>query len=148
MTWHEHAACLPHPTEWWWPDTDAHAKKAKKICAACPVQDDCRQDAIDQGDQHTIRAGVNLAITDFSGVNRRSLPPHGTRRRYNHGCRCEPCREASAAYARQLRERHKGVPFDQIPHGTRTGRVNYCCGCDACRAAENAYNQQRKAVTA
>lgn len=33
----------------------------------------------------------------------RTLPPHGTENRYNTGCRCQPCRSAHAAGARQRR---------------------------------------------
>jgi choline dehydrogenase-like flavoprotein len=31
---------------------------------------------------------------------------HGTRRRYNEGCRCDDCAEANHLYARDSRQRH------------------------------------------
>ncbi|WP_193117065.1 hypothetical protein [Brachybacterium tyrofermentans] len=37
------------------------------------------------------------------------MPDHGTRRRYGRGCRCTPCRDANAAYGRELRAR-AGLP--------------------------------------
>ena len=43
--WRQQAACRDQPTEWWFPDYrtgfgDAHPR-AKRICAACPVREDC-----------------------------------------------------------------------------------------------------------
>lgn len=31
------------------------------------------------------------------------MKPHGTNRRYNSGCRCQPCREAASVYRKQWR---------------------------------------------
>lgn len=39
-------------------------------------------------------------------------PPHGTRARYQAGCRCTPCRAAEATYRAGLRQRHlKHLPI-------------------------------------
>lgn len=53
--WSEHAACASHPTDVWFPANPkvgraggksasymAQATEAKRICAACPVIDECR----------------------------------------------------------------------------------------------------------
>lgn len=78
-------------------------------------------------------------------------PPslHGTRSRYARGCRCEPCRDANAAYVTRWRHRTgRTDPARAIPagtmarHGTET-RHRYGCRCEACRAA-NAKAQGRR----
>jgi len=59
---------------------------------------------------------------------------HGTPNGYgNHGCRCERCKQAHSAHAREKRRR--GLPPGDARHGTRNGYGNYGCRCDACTAA-------------
>lgn len=54
MTWRDSAACKGLPTAWWYPErpptgeTIANMRKAKKICATCPVQNECMQDGRDE----------------------------------------------------------------------------------------------------
>ncbi len=69
---------------------------------------------------------------------------HGTLSSYiNRRCRCDPCREASAAYRRAWKARK--VPAKQVPHGTTNGYDNYLCRCDECRAASAAYKRAYRA---
>ena len=59
--------------------------------------------------------------------------------RYAHGCRCDDCKAAKAAYMRDRRNRayladsHQGAPFT---HGTRFGYEERGCRCDECYEAE------------
>jgi uncharacterized protein YjcR len=68
-----------------------------------------------------VAAGYSDAqIADRIGVSARSVrrwrrrdglrsqwapqdPQHGTRSRYNKGCRCDPCKEANSAYSAHVR---------------------------------------------
>ena len=64
--------------------------------------------------------------------------PHGYTR-YTHGCRCQKCREAKAAYmaARRsaaYRDDHQ-VP-EGITHGTRFAYEEHGCRCEACVATQ------------
>lgn len=38
-----------------------------------------------------------------------NLAGHGTRKKYQRGCRCIPCRRAHAKYHRELRQRKKAA---------------------------------------
>jgi hypothetical protein len=68
---------------------------------------------------------------------------------YTHGCRCQVCRDAKAAYMRDKRSRgHKVRRFvesrpgagrnyvDGITHGY-AGYQDYSCRCEVCRAASS-----------
>lgn len=50
-------------------------------------------------------------------------PAHGSRSRYNGGCRCQDCRDANTAYTRRWRQRTGGQitpePSWRIPAGWR-----------------------------
>lgn len=50
---------------------------------------------------------------------------HGTRKRYQKGCRCDACRAAEVEYTRRYRQARDTTAVD-FPHGTHTG---YACGC-------------------
>ena len=73
---------------------------------------------------------------------------HGTRGRYQKGCRCDPCIEAQARQtAEQRQKRLERAEKDPalIPHGTNTGYVNWRCRCRECIYAGSAYQRQRRA---
>ena len=60
---------------------------------------------------------------------------------YTHGCRCEVCLQAKAAYIRGAREAAKakavpGVAVEGAPHGTRSGWELHGCRCDDCKKAQ------------
>jgi hypothetical protein len=69
---------------------------------------------------------------------------HGTRSRYNAGCRCDECRGAKRLA--MGRQRRSGV----APTHGLSGYRNYGCRCATCTAANSAYcrdlYQRRRAV--
>ena len=72
---------------------------------------------------------------------------HGTPYAYRrHGCRCEDCRAAQAAYAKERYEARKRGDVRRRPaakdHGTRPMYAGGC-RCEQCRAAEAAYQRKR-----
>jgi WhiB family redox-sensing transcriptional regulator len=54
MTWRNQAACRGMPTKWWFPERPptgpmiADMRKAKAICADCPVRLPCMEDGRDE----------------------------------------------------------------------------------------------------
>jgi hypothetical protein len=75
-----------------------------------------------------------------------TLPPHGTRARYQRGCGCALCRGAHADYLRDYRLRTGRSKFQReggpAAHGTR-GRYVSGCRCRPCTDAAAAYQRER-----
>ena len=59
---------------------------------------------------------------------------HGTRSRYNYGCRCDECRTAATNQHREYLESVVLTP-DDPRHGTANAYRNYRCRCAPCKAA-------------
>lgn len=79
--------------------------KAKQICQNCPVIEECRNYVL----YHPERFGIWAGMTEKDRRHYRlehgiKLPAaqHGTRTRYNSGCRCYDCR---STYNRIVRTR-------------------------------------------
>jgi hypothetical protein len=70
---------------------------------------------------------------------------HGVLSTYTtHGCRCDECRAAMAAYQRQHRAALAGLSIPPyVAHGTVNAYANYGCRCLSCNA-ENATRQRRQ----
>lgn len=91
-------------------ETQLHNRRAKEVCAGCPVRSDCleaalvrREDGIWGGTTEAERREIRRAR---GGVERPPTPiTHGTTTGYNRGCRDACCREANAAYKREHRVR-------------------------------------------
>lgn len=81
---------------------------------------------------------------------RRKIPmserQHGLTATYQAGCRCEPCKTAQAAYAKERYEARKAGDVRKRStvkqHGTRS-MYAAGCKCEECRAAEAAYARKR-----
>ena len=62
MTWHQHAACLGQPAEWWFPGTysgsNAYAN-ARRICNRCPVKRECLAEAIEHDIEYGMYGGLS-----------------------------------------------------------------------------------------
>ena len=60
--WWERAACLTVDPELFFKDKYPswnHEQDAKAVCAGCPVRMQCLVEAIEQGDEDSIRGGLN-----------------------------------------------------------------------------------------
>ena len=76
---------------------------------------------------------------------------------YAHGCRCQVCRDARAAYSRNQRaqaaaQAAPGRAVAGAKHGTRRAYKDHGCRCDVCTAAMRAiwrgWSQARRNVSA
>ncbi len=58
--WRTHAACAEHPNpELWFPARGVESHEAKAICATCPVQADCLEEAVQRNEPIGIWGGVS-----------------------------------------------------------------------------------------
>lgn len=59
--WRDQGACKGHPQEWWFDDERNRFRRARQICATCPVQLDCLRYALQfpHGDIYGIWGGLN-----------------------------------------------------------------------------------------
>ena len=87
--WRDQAACIGHPIDWWFPpkggSTAPEARKAKAICAECPVRAECLEHAVTTPEMVGIWAGT-------SERQRRAL-----RRRWGLRPTCRHCGEEFTA---------------------------------------------------
>lgn len=109
--WRERRACADVPPSVFFPDSGGtyHGDRAKRICAACPVQPDCLKFAVDNAERTGIWGGMDrrerLRWQRETGyVKPRRPVVHGTSG-YRGGCRCRVCRAANAEGQRRRRER-------------------------------------------
>src|SRR5437763_17171559 len=74
--------------------TPAEAEHCRALCAACPVLERCRAEALATGEPWGIWGGLTAdgraAVAEQTGQPEPAvLPAHGTNTRYaKHGCRC------------------------------------------------------------
>ena len=60
--WHNDAACKGMGAELFFPLVGDHkqAQAAKRICATCPVREDCLEDALESGQSHGVWGGLTV----------------------------------------------------------------------------------------
>ncbi len=79
QAWRAHAACKGKPVEWWFPDYNQHtgalARRARAICATCPVTEPCRAFA----EQHNERGIWGETLTATRVAARRKEKPEKRR---------------------------------------------------------------------
>ena len=70
--WHDQAVCKTVDPEMWFPDGGLNNKwnKAYRICASCPVQQECLTESLENGEEYGIWGGVS------AGVRQRLLPKY------------------------------------------------------------------------
>lgn len=101
--WQDHAKCLGVTPETMFPERgDGQGwREARKVCDGCPVLERCLSEHLDE--MHGCFGGTSprerVELRMKLGRPRRP-PEHGTRARYNAGCRCFECRDANTAYGR------------------------------------------------
>jgi WhiB family redox-sensing transcriptional regulator len=58
--WHARAACRGQGPRQWYPGRGDSTTSARDICARCPVQSECLDDAQDRADMHGVWAGLSV----------------------------------------------------------------------------------------
>lgn len=100
--WRVSAACSGRTDLDWIDPTQAQEAECRAICAACPVRVACLAEALSDPDNMGIWGGTDWLerVYEDSGA---TLPVHGTRSAYVHGCRCQRCTAANTEYRRKDR---------------------------------------------
>lgn len=135
----------------WTSDDPFERAAAAVVCRGCEVRASCLAGARARGETQFVWGGVDLtperpkpppmATPDepqvvYVRAAVRGLAAHGTRKRYQQGCHCEPCTKANTARVAQHREKRKFEPpkpqppravpqsmFAEIPAVTARKRV-------------------------
>ena len=56
--WRQAAACRNAPGTNFYPDTEAEARPAKRVCAGCPVRRVCLETALRNGERYGVWGGL------------------------------------------------------------------------------------------
>jgi WhiB family redox-sensing transcriptional regulator len=64
-SWHDQAACVGYPTDWWFADPtlpggQTKNNRARTLCATCPVRSECLEYAITNREPEGIWGGMNV----------------------------------------------------------------------------------------
>lgn len=94
-------------------------------------------------------AGRVWLLPDVTAWRDAQPPPrqpagHGTKTRYNAGCRCDNCKTANNEARRVHIANSTPLPADDPRHGTANAYVNYNCRCGPCREAGSVNNRNRR----
>ena len=139
--WQDHAACIGHPLDLFFPTRGEDASHAKAICARCPVRDTCLEHALANGEHHGIFGGMSERERRRLRVQRRreegvgSRGPIAGQKPINHGSlygyyahrkrgeeACPDCKAARAAHEMERKERRR-AEAGAVVVDLATGRV-------------------------
>lgn len=157
LAWAEDAACRGYDLDMFFTDSKGGVARAKRICAGCPVREECLDEGLraEDGSRYGIYGGLTPdERTELVGSHAaapkpkprtggKPLAPCGTRGAYDRHKRLgepvdEVCAEAYAAFRREQREK--------AACGTRSGyqrhRKNGEQACDPCRVANTAADRR------
>lgn len=98
--WRLHSNCIGVHPDVMFPTRGQDVRAAKAVCAGCTVTEACLDYALTHGEHHGIWGGKSERERRKLRAGRRQAPRHGTRSRYQTGCRCDDCRAANTAYSR------------------------------------------------
>jgi len=114
--WMDDAACSGLPVEWFFIEIGCSAKKARSVCATCPVKAECLQYGVNETEG--IWGGTSdeqrrvLRRTGVIGeIWKKEPAPCGTYAAYTRGCRCDPCKEVKRIYSAKYRANTKRCPM-------------------------------------
>ncbi len=118
--WRRDAACRGLPPDIFFPVRGQTAAAALKICHSCTARTQClasnmhRLDGVVGGktarQRRTLRANASDEMAKRIKAEGNGVQyEHGTRARYNTGCRCRPCTAANADYNRNHRRRRRAA---------------------------------------
>ena len=149
--WMARSACGPEDDMLFYPpeglpqtEKDLLRARALRVCADCPVQDQCYNFAITNGERFGVWGGQALRTPTLVECGTES----GAQLHRQRGERpCASCREARRL-ARRARDRAARQEKRLPPvkgHGTLTAyRAHYKRGEVACRSCKDAYNDWRR----
>lgn len=145
--WKQHRACLGHPnSDLWFPEEGESGLEGRRICASCPVREDCLQHALANGEKWGTWGGASERVRRHLRRLHQTCP-HGPFRK--RGCRCMFC-EALDDHDQRMRALAKGNPADRLVdagpgarHGT-AARYARGCRCEPCRDAMRASRRRNQ----
>jgi len=134
--WHDRAACFGHPdADLWFPLEGEHGEEGKRICAGCPVRDQCLTDALERHEMHGTWGGATERV-------RRHLRhfharcPHAPL--LSPGCACQFC-DALRRHHEHMAALLEDRPVERLQdngRGAQHGKpATYArgCRCEPCR---------------
>jgi hypothetical protein len=95
--------------------------------------------------------GLIAAVAQEAPERPKDNQKHGAASTYDHGCRCQDCRDANAQRHKRwrLRAAHNPQGADRAGHGKAGTYNNHGCRCEPCTQAHmarmNAYRAGRAA---
>ena len=166
--WTERARCAGSPLAWWFPASKHDETPAFKICARCPVRQECLNDAIETGEtMHGIRGGLTpaarIAYAKSRTINKNQklclhcetpLPPvRHWNAQVHDACRRDykNARHLARNRARRERIRANRPPREcevcQATLASRDPRARFCEPCARVRATakQRRYAERRRA---
>lgn len=147
--WTLHGACFEHPDpDLWFPEEGQSGEEAKRICASCPVRQDCLQHALSEIETIGIWGGASERVRrPLRRLSRQS--PHGPFRKI--GCRCSFC-QALDDHDKRMSALAAGQQPDRVdtrgPNTTHGTPSCYPKGCrrPECLAALREWRAERRAL--
>ena len=165
--WTERARCIGSPLAWWFPESKHDETPALKICAGCPVRQECLDDALATGETtYGIRGGLTpaarIAYAKSRTINKNQklclycdtpLPPvRHWNAQVHDACRRDYKNARHLARNRARRERiranrpHRECEVCQATLASRDPRARFCQPCARVRATakQRRYAARRK----
>jgi hypothetical protein len=145
--WRRHAACTGLGGERWFPD-DGPGTEGRRICAGCPVREDCLQAALGDTEQFGTWGGASERVRRMMRA-RLSRCPHPDRPRRIEGCGCRFCAAWDEHLVRldALARGEQAPPADTRGPNVRHGTPScYPKGCrrPECLAALREWRRERR----
>lgn len=101
-SWRDRANCLGLDVDMFFPSAGGPlGDEARAVCAACEVREDCQNYAIENAERYGIWGGMTAReLRRRRQANgRANAAVHGSRSKYQSGCRCNACRAANARHS-------------------------------------------------
>lgn len=145
--WHQDAACRGMVDVFFAERHDmAATKKAKEVCARCPVFNECRDYITENNERAGVWAGQSADTFRRTITKGREERVHGRDVTYRRGCRCEECvfeaRERERRYYRRKLTQAVTPRFKKILEHGKPASYSKGCRCESCRDAQRIYMKE------